>query len=229
MGKLYVVGLGPGDYDNMTVYSDDPVAVAKDFKSKGATHLHIVDLEGARRGNTSSIDTIARIVEETGLFCEIGGGVRSMAAVQRYQETGVSRIIIGTAAITDEPFLKQAIWEFEDLISVGVDIKDGRLAIKGWVETSNMPIPSFLNRIGTLGVKNVVCTDISRDGTMEGPNVDLYRRLSDKFDLSINASGGITTVEDIKKLSAMNLYGAIIGKAYYDGVLSIEDAIEAAK
>lgn len=223
------VRLFKGDYDQMTVYSDHPEEIAKDFAAQGAAHIHLVDLEGAREGNTPNMGTVLRIREESGLFCEIGGGIRSMETVDRYLTAGLDRVILGTAAVENETFLKEALNKYGEKIAVGIDIRDGYVAVKGWTEKSRFGFMEFCSRMADLGVKTLICTDISRDGAMRGTNRELYRTLSEKLDLRIVASGGISTMEDILSLRAMNLYGAIIGKAYYTGAIDLKKAIEAAK
>ncbi|MBR5460621.1 MAG: 1-(5-phosphoribosyl)-5-[Clostridia bacterium] len=223
------VRLYKGRYDEMTVYSDDPLSVALDFEESGAEYIHLVDLEGARDGNTPNIDVVKKIVDNTDLFVEIGGGIRSMETVDKYLEIGVDRVILGTAALTDEAFLKEALEKYGDKIAVGVDIKDGNVAIKGWVERSEVDAFDFCEKLQTLGVSNVICTDISRDGAMKGAAHELYRELSDRFSLKITASGGVSSLDDVKRLTALELYGAIIGKAYYTGAISIREAVEVAK
>lgn len=223
------VRLLKGDYSQMTVYSDNPAEFALDFEKQGAKHIHIVDLEGAKSGDTPNIDVIKNIVNATSLFCEVGGGIRNLDTVERYISAGVDRVILGTAAVTDESFLKNAISEYGEKIAVGADIKDGFVAIKGWTEKSDYSCFDFCEKMQTLGVKTLICTDISKDGAMKGTNHELYRELSEKFSMQITASGGVSSPEDIKRLSALGIYGAIIGKAYYTGAISVKDALEAAK
>ena len=223
------VRLFKGDYARMTVYNDNPVAVALDFKAAGATRIHLVDLEGAKSGTTPNLDTVCAIKEATGLFCEIGGGVRSMEVVKAYLEAGVDRVILGTAAVTDEAFLKAAVAAYGEKIAVGIDIKDGYVAIRGWTEQSQEKAMDFCGKMEQLGVRTIICTDISRDGAMQGANHDLYRQLSENFDLDIIASGGVSAMEDVKRLAAMDIHGAIIGKAYYTGAIDLAEAIEVAK
>ncbi len=224
-----VVRLYKGNYDEMTTYSDDPVSVAKAFKEMGATHLHVVDLEGAKKGTTSSITTISKIAYETGLFIEIGGGIRTMDGVKDYKDAGVSRVIIGTAAVKDEPFLLSALERYGDLVAVGADIKEGKIAIKGWLEVAPITLDDFMTKMQSFGIRNVICTDISKDGTLQGTNNSLYKDLSERYTLDVTASGGVSSIEEIKILRSLDLYGAIIGKAYYSGAVSIEEAIEVAK
>ncbi len=223
------VRLYKGRYEDMTVYSDDPVSVARDFEKKGATYIHMVDLEGAKDGTTPNLPIVRRVASETALKVEIGGGIRSMETVERYLSAGVSRVILGTAAITDRAFLKEALAAYGEKIAVGADIKDGFVAIKGWLETSDMSCDAFFAEMQALGVKTVICTDISKDGAMKGTNLSLYRDLSRRFSVDIVASGGVSSLEDIYALRAMDLYGAIIGKAYYTGAIDLEKAIEVAK
>lgn len=223
------VRLYKGDYAAMTVYSENPVEIALDFKAQGAEWIHLVDLEGARDGDTPNLETIRRIVQESGLRAEVGGGIRSIEVIEKYLAAGVSRVILGTAAVTDPAFLSEAVARFGEHIAVGVDIKDGCVAIKGWRETSALEAFDFCRKLESLGVKTVICTDISKDGAMQGTNHALYDAMRKELGIKIIASGGVTDVTDIKRLAAMNLYGAIIGKAYYTKAISIKEAIEVAK
>ena len=223
------VRLFKGDYAEMTVYSDNPVEIARDFEAKGAKYIHIVDLEGAKNGETPNFDTVKEIAQNTGLFCEIGGGIRSIDTVEKYLNAGLDRVILGTAAVNDEEFLRTAVNKYGDKIAVGVDIKDGFVAVKGWTEKSEYSCFDFCEKMREIGVKTLICTDISRDGAMKGTNRQLYKELSEKFDMNITASGGVSSIEDIKALRNLNLYGAIIGKAYYIGAIDLKEALEAAK
>ena len=223
------VRLYKGDYDKKTVYSTDPVSVAFDFKACGATHVHLVDLGGAKSGGTPDFGTVCRIKSETGLFCEIGGGIRDMDTVDRYVSAGLDRVILGTAAVTSPGFVEEAIKKYGEKIAVGVDIKDGSVAIKGWTESSGLDAFSFCERMEDIGVSTIICTDVSKDGAMAGTNRELYRELSDKFPVNITASGGVSTIEDVRALREMELYGAIVGKAYYTGAIDLREAIEVAK
>ena len=222
------VRLYKGDYAQMTVYSDDPVSVALDFKRQGAEYIHVVDLEGAKDGTTPNISVVRDIVCATGLFVEIGGGIRSMAALDEYFNAGVSRAILGTAAVKDEEFLRAAVSAYGDKIAVGADVKDGYIAIKGWVESSQYTVAAFLDKMQSIGVKTVICTDISKDGAMRGTNLELYSELSRKYAIDIIASGGVSTIDDVRALRKMNIYGAIIGRAYYIGAIDLKEAIEVA-
>lgn len=223
------VRLFKGDYAQMTVYNENPVAVALDFKAAGAACIHLVDLEGAKSGQTPNLATVCAIKKAAGLFCEIGGGVRSMDVVKAYLDAGVDRVILGTAAVTDEAFLKAAVTAYGEKIAVGIDIRDGCVAIKGWTEKSREKAMDFCGKMEQLGVRTIICTDISRDGAMQGTNHELYRELSERFDLNIIASGGVSSIDDVRKLAAMNIHGAIIGKAYYTGAIDLKEAIEVAK
>lgn len=220
------VRLFKGDYAQMTVYNEDPLAVARDFIRCGATHIHMVDLQGARDGTTPNLETVQKIKAQTGLFCEVGGGIRSMEIVERYLCAGIDRVILGTAAVTDPAFLAAALAKYGDKIAVGIDIKDGFVAIKGWTETSDQDALAFCARMEEMGVRTVICTDISKDGAMQGTNRELYKTLCERFRLQIIASGGVSSLEDIEHLAAQNLHGAIIGKAYYNGSLDLARAIE---
>ena len=223
------VRLYKGDYANMTVYSESPIEIARDFEVKGCTHIHMVDLEGAKDGTTPNIAIVEQVAKETSLFVEIGGGIRSMQTVERYLEAGVSRVILGTAAVNDEAFLRAAVEKHGNRIAVGADVKDGFIAIKGWLETSAVTLEAFLEKMEAIGVENIICTDISKDGAMNGTNLELYRQLSQKFRLDITASGGVSTMEDLRQLRQMDIYGAIIGKAYYTGAIDLAEALEATK
>ena len=223
------VRLYKGDYQNMTVYSENPIEVAWDFEAAGATHIHMVDLEGAKSGETPNLAIVEQVAKETSLFVEIGGGIRNMETVERYLSAGVSRVILGTAAVNDEAFLTAAVSTYGEKIAVGADVKDGCIAIKGWLETSAVTLEAFLEKMQAIGVKNVICTDISRDGAMRGTNLALYRELSRKYSLDITASGGVSSLEDVRQLRQMDLYGAIIGKAYYTGAIDLAEALEVAK
>ena len=223
------VRLFKGDYEKMTVYSENPIEIAWDFENKGAKFIHIVDLEGAKDGTTPNLNIVRQIANETSLFVEIGGGIRSMDTVVAYLENGVDRVILGTAAVNDEEFLKSAVEKYGDKIAVGVDIKDGFVAIKGWTEKSEYSCDDFCERMQDIGVKYIICTDISKDGAMQGTNRQLYKELSEKFSVNITASGGVSSIDDIKALRKLDLYGAIIGKAYYIGAIDLNEALEAAK
>jgi len=227
--KGKAVRLYKGDYAQMTVYSEHPEEIALDFAAKGATHAHLVDLEGAKSGTTPNLDTVLRIKEAAGLFCEIGGGIRSMDTVKTYLNAGLDRVILGTAAVEDPVFLRKAVDAYGERIAVGVDVRDGYVAIKGWMEKSALQFMDFCREMEQLGVKTLICTDISRDGAMRGTNREMYRELSESLGLQITASGGVSTLEDVESLRKMNLYGAIIGKAYYTGDIDLKKAIEVSR
>lgn len=222
------VRLFKGDYQNMTVYHHDPLQVALDFQQKGASCIHLVDLEGAKSGGTPNLSVIRRIIEGTSLFAEVGGGIRSMDTVNTYLNAGVDRVILGTAAVTDPDFLKQVVDTYGEKIAVGVDIRDGYVAIKGWTEQSQYTCDAFFEKMQNLGVKTIICTDISKDGAMQGTNLALYQRLSQTYRVDIVASGGVSSLQDVEALHQMDLYGAIIGKAYYTGAIDLRRAIEVA-
>ena len=222
------VRLYQGDYRQMTVYSDDPCAVARDFRDAGAEWVHMVDLEGAKTGQTPNFDVVARVAG-LGLKVEIGGGIRSAETVKKYLDADVSRVILGTAALTDRPFLREMVERYGEAVAVGVDCRDGYVAIHGWTETSAIRCEDFFAELQDLGVRTVICTDISRDGAMKGTNRALYRALSREFQMQIVASGGVSSLEDVLELRKLDLYGAIIGKAYYTGAIDLRSALEAAK
>ena len=222
------VRLSKGDYNQMTVYSENPPALAEAFREAGATHMHLVDLEGAKTGETPNLETIRSIREALPLFIEVGGGVRSMEVVERYLDAGLDRVILGTAAVTDPAFLRAAVSKHGEKIAVGVDIKDGKVAIRGWTEKSAFDAFAFCRELQKIGVRTIICTDVSKDGAMQGTNRALYGELSKELNIDIIASGGVSTLEDVKALRALNLYGAIIGKAYYTGAIDLREAIGAA-
>ena len=222
------VRLYKGDYAQMTVYSDDPVSVALDFQNSGARWIHLVDLQGAKSGNTDNLSTIRAIQKATNLRCEVGGGIRNMKTVETYLNAGIDRVILGTAAVTDDAFLQEAVQRWGEKIAVGIDIKDGFVAIKGWTEKSLLTAEEFFRHVQSVGVRTCICTDISRDGAMQGANHALYRSLSQAYDMDIIASGGVSTLEDVKILARLGLHGAIIGKAYYTGAIDLKTAIEVA-
>ena len=223
------VRLYQGDYSRMEVYSDDPAALAAQFETAGAQELHMVDLEGAKDGTTPHLALVEKIVRQTNLTVELGGGIRTMQTAERYLSCGVSRVILGTAAVQDPAFLEQVVSRYSDKIAVGADVRDGYIAVKGWLEQSQWTLEAFLARMQDIGVQTVICTDISRDGAMRGSNLALYRALSEKFRLRLIASGGVSSLDDIRALRSMGLYGAIVGKAYYTGAIDLREAIEVAR
>ncbi len=223
------VRLKKGDYDQVTVYSDTPPSIARSFEEKGAKYLHIVDLDGARDGTTANFETIREIVSSTSLSVEVGGGIRDIERVARYAELGVDRMILGTAAVNDEAFLREALRLYGDRIAVGVDIADGMVAIKGWREVSELSCFDFCEKLERMGVSTIICTDISKDGMMQGTNLSLYRELSARFGMRLIASGGVSSLDDVKTLAEMDVFGAIVGKAIYTGAVALEDALAVAK
>jgi len=220
------VRLMKGDHAQMTVYSSDPVAVARSFAQAGAEYIHVVDLEGARDGTTPNFSVVEAIVRESGLKVEIGGGIRSEDTVKKYIGAGVLRTIVGTAAVTDEALLRSLVERYGEQIAVGVDVKDGLVAIHGWTQVSTRTLEDFCTELQGLGVKTVICTDISKDGAMQGTNREMYRLLSGRFSMDIIASGGVSTLDDVEALRDMGLYGAILGRAIYTGGIDLRRAIE---
>ncbi len=220
------VRLYKGDFAQMTVYSENAAQVALQFRSAGAKYMHLVDLEGAKQGSPANADVIKDIRMAFGGFVELGGGIRNMETVEYYLSLGIDRVILGTAAVTNPEFLKAALAQYPGRIAVGVDILDGFVAIKGWTEKTQLKAEDFFRSMQELGVKTVICTDISRDGAMQGTNRELYRRLSQEFSVNIIASGGVSDLEDVMALQQMGLYGAIIGKAYYTGAIDLRQAVE---
>ena len=223
------VRLVKGDYAQKTVYSENPAEVAKSFAAAGAKYLHVVDLEGAKDGGTPNLETIKNIVEKGGLLVEVGGGIRSEEVIKKYLDAGVFRVILGTAAVQNPAFLEEMVQKYGEKIAVGVDIKDGMVAIKGWTEVSAESCFDFCEKLQKIGVKTIICTDISKDGLLSGTNLELYKELSEKFSVDIVASGGVTTLDDVKKLADMGMYGAILGKALYTGNIDLKAAVELTK
>ncbi len=223
------VRLLKGDYNKVTVYSERPWEIAEDFVSRGCSAIHIVDLDGARTGETVNLKTVEKIARTKGLYSEIGGGIRSMETVERYLDAGISRVILGTAALKDPDFLMASIQRFGRKIAVGVDIRDGYVSVKGWLETSDKDGFEFLKELEKKGVCAAIVTDISKDGAMKGTNLDLYRRIASEIKMDITASGGVSSLADVRALREMGIYGAIIGKAYYTGAIRLEDALEVSR
>jgi len=219
------VRLKRGDYEQMTVYSDDPASVARGFRDAGATALHIVDLEGARDGKPANFDIIKRIAVESGMDIQVGGGIRTVSEIEKYLAIGVRRVILGTAAVTAPGFIREMARVFGDAIAVSADINDGFIAIKGWTELSDKDAPGFCRHIGEIGVKTLICTDISKDGLLEGTNIELYRTLREELKIALIASGGITSIEEIQALSALGMDGAILGRALYEGNIDLAEAL----
>ncbi len=220
-----VVRLLKGDYKQMTVYSDDPVATARDIEAKGGKWLHLVDLEGAKDGTTPNFSVVEAICRETGLSVEIGGGIRSLETIEKYLAAGVERVILGSKAVTDEAFLKEALARFGKHIAVGVDAKDGKVAVHGWLDVLDVDMFDFLQHLVELKVDTVIVTDIAKDGAMQGTNLALYEKLSKLQDINVTASGGVSSYEDIRALKKLGLYGAILGKAMYQGVVELAEAL----
>ena len=223
------VRLYKGNYDEMTVYSDNPAEIARDFEAQGARYIHIVDLVGAKTGGTPNLETVKTIIGSIGLFAEIGGGIRSMETVKTYLDAGAGRVILGTAAVENEDFLTEAVGTYGEKIAVGVDLRDGEVSVSGWTEGTGLDGFSFCVELQRRGVKTLIITDIARDGAMRGANRALYRRLAGELSLRITASGGVSSLEDVTALRDLGLYAAIISKAYYTGAVDLRAAVEAAK
>lgn len=223
------VRLTRGDYSQMTVYHENPPQVAASFADMGAEWVHLVDLEGAKSGETPNFETVLSIRERSGLKCQVGGGIRSLDILARYLDAGVDRVILGTKAVEDPDFLLEALQRYGERIAVGVDIRDGSVAVRGWQASSGIPAEAFCGRLEELGVKTVISTDISRDGAMAGSNAELYKRLGEIYHGNLIASGGVTDLDDIRRLKEMGLHGAIVGKAWYTGALDLRIAMEVAR
>lgn len=220
-----VVRLLRGDYDKVTVFGDDPLKVAKEFEEAGAEFLHVVDLDGAKDGDNPNFDAVCSIAKNTKLFVEIGGGIRNEEIIDKYLSAGVLRVILGTVAVTDFEFTKKVIEKYKEKIAVGVDAKDGMVAIHGWTKITDEALLDFCKKMERIGAKTVICTDIAKDGAMQGCSLEIYKQLAEETDMDIVASGGVSTYEDIKSLAELDIYGAIVGKAIYTGDIDLEKAI----
>ena len=221
-----VVRLYQGDYDKMTVYGADPCAVAREFMAAGAKYLHVVDLDGAKDGTLANFDSIAALAKQGGLYIEVGGGIRTEERIQKYLDLGVSRCILGTIAVKDFDFTARMAKKYGDKIAVGVDARDGYVAVSGWLETSKEKGVDFCRRLRDVGVQTVIYTDISRDGAEQGTNLELYRELAGIEGLNITASGGVSSIEELKELQTIGTHAAILGKALYTGRLNLADVIK---
>ena len=222
-----VVRLYQGDYDKMTVYGADPCAVARDFLAAGAKYLHVVDLDGAKDGTLANLEPIAAIARQGGLYIEVGGGIRTEERIRRYLDLGVSRCILGTVAVKDFAFTERMAQKYGEAIAVGVDARDGYVAVSGWTELSAERGVDFCCRLRDAGVKTVIYTDISRDGAEQGTNLELYRELAKIDGLDITASGGVSSIEELRELQSIGTRAAILGKALYTGRLDLKTVIEA--
>ncbi len=223
------VRLFKGDYSQKTVYNDSPLSVAKDFETKGASYIHLVDLDGAKSGETPNCGIVESIAKETSLKIEIGGGIRSEEVIKRYLDAGVMRVILGTVAIENPRFTEEMVAKYGEAIAVGIDISNGFVATKGWTNISSVSCDEMFAKMESIGVKTVICTDISKDGAMKGTNLELYRELKSKYSIDIVASGGVSSIQDVKALRGMDMYGAILGKALYEGAIDLREAIEVAR
>ncbi len=224
-----VVRLTNGDYDRMTVYSDDPGSIAESFLAMGAKNLHTVDLDGAKDGTLSNFDTIRKLTESGRLFVEVGGGIRDESRINAYLEAGAKRVILGSVAVENPTFVGEMVQKYGKSIAVGVDASDGKVAIHGWKTVTELDSLDFCRKMRDMGVSTVIYTDISKDGTLSGTNLAIYEKLAEIDGLQIIASGGITYEKEITTLTKMGIYGAILGKALYAGKLSLSKAIELAR
>ena len=218
-----------GEYDNMTVYGENPVAVASSFAEKGASNLHVVDLDGALSGNTDNMEMIKKIISETKMSVEVGGGIRDEERIYKYLEMGAQRVILGTVAAENPAFAEDMVKKYGAHIAVGADVKNGEIATHGWTKTTGTDIYTFMKMMEDMGVSTVICTDVSRDGALMGTNMTLYKELSEKYGIGIIASGGITTIDEVYELAKMNVFGAILGKAIYNGNIDLAEAVKAEK
>lgn len=224
-----VVRLKYGDYDQETRYEISPLEAAQEFKSCGAQYLHVVDLDGAKDGEPMNMDIIREIVQKTDMFVQVGGGIRSHDTIREYLEAGASRLILGTVAMNNFPFLRDMVKLYGNKIAISIDSRDGQVAVDGWQNVTGINSEEVCLRIGAIGVSNVVFTDISRDGALQGTNLELYERLVENCFVKIIASGGITSVDEVAKLRQIGVEGAIIGKALYTGTIDLKQALAVAR
>ena len=220
------VRLTQGDYNKEKIYHEQPVEVAKDWENKGAAFIHIVDLDGAKSGKSINQEVIAEIARSTSIPVQVGGGIRSLDIINYYLQAGVSRVIIGTAAINDKEFLRQAVYQFKEKVAVSIDARNGYVATDGWTKDSTVKAIELIKELEELGVQTIVYTDILKDGMLQGPNFSELEAINQRTTIDVIASGGVTTEDDIQKLRALNLYGAIIGKALYDGNLDFTKLVD---
>jgi phosphoribosylformimino-5-aminoimidazole carboxamide ribotide isomerase len=223
------VRLYQGDYNTAERVALDPVLAAKEFEAAGAKYLHLVDLTGAKSGSPDGYETIKKIVDSVDMIIEVGGGIRTLDTIKMYLENGVHRVILGTAAINNKDLLIKAVELYGERIAVGIDARNGKVSVSGWTSDSDVDYIDMAKECEKLGVKNIIFTDISRDGAMKGTNLELYKHLSKSFNIDIIASGGVTDMSDIENLKEMDIYGAILGKAIYTGNINLKTAIGAVK
>lgn len=219
------VRLEKGDYGKVTEYSADPVSVAKAFREAGASELHVVDLDGAKTGNPENLEIIDRIIRECGMNVEVGGGIRTEDRMRIYLALGAKRVIVGTAAAENIAFAGEMAQKYGDAFAVGVDVKNGAVATRGWLSDTGENGVEFCKRLALCGVKHVIYTDISKDGMLSGTNLEVYRTLAAIDGLKITSSGGITALDELKALNEMGIWGAILGKAIYAGRINLKEAL----
>lgn len=223
------VRLYQGDYSRKEIVADDIFKTAKSFEDAGAQYIHLVDLDGAKEGSNKNHELVIKLAKTLNIPVELGGGIRSFETISYLIDNGVSRVILGTVAIEDEELLKKAVDIYKEKIAVGIDCKDGKLCGRGWLEKSDLDYVDFAKKMEKIGIKNIIVTDISKDGTLMGPNIDMLKKLKENVNIDITASGGISNIKDIKELKKIDLYGAITGKAIYAKTLSLKEAINVAK
>ena len=221
------VRLYQGDYSKKEIVADDIFETAKSFEEAGAEYVHLVDLDGAKEGSNKNHELVIKLAKTLNIPVELGGGIRNFETISYLLDNGVSRVILGTVAIEDEELLKKAVDTYKEKIAVGIDCKDGKLCGRGWLEKSELDYINFAKKMESIGVKNIIVTDISKDGTLMGPNLEMLKKLKESVNIDITASGGISNIDDIKELNKIGLYGAITGKAIYAKTLSLEEAIKA--
>ena len=224
------VRLSQGDYKQVSIYSENPAEVAKKWESMGAEYLHLVDLDGARKGTAHNDDTVKNILKEVSIPVQIGGGIRTLEDIQSKLDMGITRVILGTVAVTDPNLTKKAIAKFGSAVAVGVDASNGKVAITGWTSVSDLDSVTLIGQLKEIGVDTVIYTDVAKDGMMSGPNIPMYREIAKLSNApNIIAAGGVTTIDDVKALTETGISGAIIGKALYLDSINLKEAISVAR
>lgn len=223
------VRLYKGDFNRLEIVANSAVDTAEYFKKCGAEYIHMVDLDGALKGKGVNIDLVSKVIEEVKVPIELGGGIRDIETIDYLIQRGISRVILGTAALNNPKLVKESVNKYGEKIAVGIDAKNGYVAVDGWLNISKVDYVDFAKEMEAIGVKNIIFTDISRDGTLTGPNISALEKLKENVSCDITASGGIKSIDDVKKIKEMNLYGVIIGKAIYSKTIDLKEAVTLSK
>lgn len=223
------VRLYKGDFNRLEIVANSAVDTAEYFKKCGAEYIHMVDLDGALKGKGVNIDLVSKVIEEVKVPIELGGGIRDIETIDYLIQKGISRVILGTAALNNPKLVKESVNKYGEKIAVGIDAKNGYVAVDGWLNISKVDYVDFAKEMEAIGVKNIIFTDISRDGTLTGPNINALEKLKENVSCDITASGGIKSIDDVKKIKEMNLYGVIIGKAIYSKTIDLKEVVTLSK